>query len=139
MDNPSTIKQNQTNSISTASINSRNGTSVSTSLSLATQNVQNIYSTKIHQMITDSLLSGTSTTNNTRSNNTNTNVYSNFQPTVSSTTSTALSQNSNNLNILKTNLLNVKASYEVITTIPITKPTIVDGLINTEWNRYLIE
>lgn len=132
------IKQNQTNSISTASINSKNGTSVSTSLSLATQNVQNIYSTKIQQMITDSLLSGTST-NNSRPNSTNNSIYSNVQQAVSSTTSTALPQNSNNFNILKTNLLNIKAPYEIITTIPLTKPTIVEGLINAEWNRYLIE
>ncbi|KAJ6216798.1 hypothetical protein RDWZM_007955 [Blomia tropicalis] len=87
---------------------------------------QNLITCTIQQMITQNLQD--SLLNNSPSSSAN------------GTSTNSISSN-NNLLLLKQNLLNVKAPYEIVQAVPVSKPTIgQDGnIVPYEWNRFLVE
>lgn len=93
---------------------------------------QNYYSSKIQQMITDSLLGNIPSIGSI--NSTSTHLYSNLQPNI-----TNLSAQNQNLALLRTNLLSLKIPYDLITALPYNKPATIEGTISPEWTRYLVE
>ncbi|UXI14133.1 ubinuclein-2 [Sarcoptes scabiei] len=109
-----------------------NASSMNASTADVVSMAQNYYSSKIQQMITDSLLGNIPSIGSI--NSTSTHLYSNLQPNI-----TNLSAQNQNLALLRTNLLSLKIPYDLITALPYNKPATIEGTISPEWTRYLVE